>query len=69
MFLPSHTAPHLNFSITYKRSVVFQMEVKIICRRGFGSQTTQIGHFTVVYLVAKPLIWSEAEGDLVVLET
>ena len=21
-----------------------------------------IGHFTVVYLVAKPLIWSEAEG-------
>ena len=22
-----------------------------------------IGHFTVVYLVAKPLIWSEAEGD------
>ena len=29
----------------------------------------EIGHFTVVYLVAKPLIWSEAEGDLVVLET
>ena len=28
-----------------------------------------IGHFTVVHLVAKPLIWSEAEGDLVVLET
>ena len=28
-----------------------------------------IGHFTVVYLVAKLLIWSEAEGDLVVLET
>ena len=28
-----------------------------------------IGHFTVVCLVAKPLIWSEAEGDLVVLET
>ena len=28
-----------------------------------------IGHFTVVYLVAKPLIWSEAEGDLVVIET
>ena len=31
--------------------------------------TCLIGHFTVVYLVAKPLIWSEAEGDLVVLET
>ena len=26
-------------------------------------------HFTVVFLVAKPFIWSEAEGDLVVLET
>ena len=25
--------------------------------------------FTVVYLVAKPLTWSEAEGDLVVMET
>ena len=28
-----------------------------------------IDHFTVVYLVAKHLIWSEAEGDLVRLET
>ena len=28
-----------------------------------------IGHFTVVYLVAKPSLWSEAEGDLVVLDT
>ena len=28
-----------------------------------------IVHFTVVHLVAKPLIWSEAEGDLVVIET
>ena len=27
-----------------------------------------MGHFTVVYLVAKPLILSEAEGDLVVIE-
>ena len=26
-------------------------------------------HFTVVYLVAKPLIWIEAEGSLVVIET
>ena len=32
-------------------------------------KSTLIGHFTVVYLVAKPLIWSEAEGDLVVIET
>ena len=28
-----------------------------------------IGHFTVVYLVAKSLIWSEAEGHPVVIET
>ena len=37
-----------------------------------GSQihlNSLIGHFTVVYLVAKPLIWSKAEGDLVVIET
>ena len=27
-----------------------------------------MGHFTVVYLVAKPLIWSEAEVDHVVIE-
>ena len=29
----------------------------------------KICHFKVVYLVAKPLIWSEAEGDLVGIET
>ena len=29
----------------------------------------RIGHFTVVYLVLKSLIKSEAEGDLVVKET
>ena len=27
------------------------------------------GHFTVVYLVAKSLIWSKAESNLVVVET
>ena len=32
-------------------------------------QVLLIGHFTVEYLVAKPLIWSEAQGNLVVLET
>ena len=32
-------------------------------------QALPIGHFIVVYLAAKPLIWSEAEGDLVVIET
>ena len=28
-----------------------------------------MGHFTVMYLVAKSLIRIEAEGDLVVIET
>ena len=35
----------------------------------WNSNRLIIGHFTVVCLVAKPLIWSEAEGDLVVIET
>ena len=30
------------FSITYESSVEFQMEIKIIFRRGFRSQTSQI---------------------------
>ena len=29
----------------------------------------RIGHFTVVCLVAKSLIWSWAEGDLFVIKT
>ena len=37
--------------------------------RYYFKLTVSIGHFTVVCLVAKPLIWSEAEGDLVVIET
>ena len=32
-----------------------------ISLQGFDSI---IDHFTVVYLVARPLIWSETEGDL-----
>ena len=31
-------------------------------------QRRSIEQFTVVYLVAKPLIWSEAESDHVVIE-
>ena len=27
-----------------------------------------VDHFTVLYLAAKPLIWSEAKGDLVMIE-
>ena len=42
MCLSSHTALYLNFSITYKRSVELQLEITKICRRGFGSQMTQI---------------------------
>ena len=35
-----HTARHFNFSVTYKRSVELQIEIKLICHRSFGSQTT-----------------------------
>ena len=38
---------------------------EIHTRRSVRDETKQISHFTVVYLVAKPLIWSEAESDLV----
>ena len=33
------------------------------------ASSSLIGHFTVVYVVAKPFIWSEAKGDLVKVET
>ena len=42
--------------ITYKRSFAFQMEIKIICRRRFGSQTTQIiccGDFTLLFCIGR----------------
>ena len=32
------------------------------------NSTAEIGHFTVIYFVAKSLSWSEAEGDLVVIK-
>ena len=52
-------------------SKIMQHERKVHIKQESGSKIRRkpIGHFTVVYLVAKPLIWSEAEGDLVVLET
>ena len=34
----------------------------------FHPNETTIGHITVMNLVAKPLIWSEAEDDHVVIE-
>ena len=33
------------------------------------SRPAEIGYFTFVYLIAKPLVWSEAESDLVAIET
>ena len=42
MCLLSFTVSHLNFNTTYASSVKFQMEIQIICRRGFRSQTTPI---------------------------
>ena len=45
----------------------------VILRKGRASFRSKvdcaIDHFKVVYLAAKPLIWSEAEGDLVVIKT
>ena len=35
----------------------------------FENEWIGIGHFTVVYSVTKPLIWSEGESDLVVIKT
>ena len=35
----------------------------------FHTNEAAIGHCTVMNLVVKPLIWSEAEGDHVVIET
>ena len=35
-------APQLTLKLKYKNSVEFQMEIKIIFRRGFDLQTTHI---------------------------
>ena len=42
MCFPTRTAPHINFSITFKGSIELQNEIKRICCRGFVSQTTPI---------------------------
>ena len=44
------------FTLSIRRIIMHFRDVRSLRR---------IGHFAVVYLVAKPLIWSEAEGDLV----
>ena len=66
-------------SIRDQACIIYLASLSISVRRkGFGNATltmhanksaVQNGPFTVVYLVAKPLIWSGAEGDLVVIET
>ena len=45
--------------------------INVNCKSVLPRQIRQfsMGYFTVVYLVAKPLIWSEAGGNLVVIET
>ena len=48
---------------------MMRIRKKVLIRGLFFIQIYQIAHFTVVYLVAEPLIWSEAEGDLVMIET
>ena len=45
------------------------VSLEVPLRRGGDIRRLTIGHFTVVYLVDKPLIWSEAKSDLVVMET
>ena len=44
---------------------VCQAEIKLASKKGRQA----IDDFTVEYLVVKPLIYGEAEGDLVVIET
>ena len=34
--------PQLNLKLTYKNYVEIQLEIKMIFRRGFGSETTHI---------------------------
>ena len=53
------------YNLDQKALIIFNEKNVSITNQKFR----RIGHFTVVYLVAKPLIWSEAEGDLVVIET
>ena len=55
--------PSLNCYVTLIERFVFSFIV------GSLIYIVSICHFTVVYLVATSLSWSEAEGDHVVIET
>ena len=50
-------------------AVLLERRIRCWSLLGLNRSNLVIGNFTVVYLVAKLLIWSEAEGDLVVIET
>lgn len=39
--LPSRTAPHLNFSLTYVNSVEIHLETWMICRLAYRTQSTE----------------------------
>ena len=53
--------------VSIQKTHIFKLDLPAPNDRHIGLVT--IGHFTVVYLVAKPLIWKGAEGDNIVIET
>ena len=53
--------------VSIQRTHIFKHDLPAPNDRHIGLVT--IGHFIVVYLVAKPLIWKGAEGDNIVIET
>ena len=62
-----------NFDFSFLRKTQIQMqpwEACILCSFSTSSSVTiiEIVHFTVVHLVAKPLNWSKAKGDLVMIQ-
>ena len=72
------TYPFLNPSLTqtFQQLTVIGLGEGLVCScldtvidPDFHPNETTIGHFTVMNLVAKPLIWKEAEGDHVVIES
>ena len=56
-------AATLNLSVSVRQALFSSLQ------ETFRKKNLVMDHVTVVYLVAKPLIWSEAEADHVVIET
>ena len=50
-------------------NAVFAANDMLLCKVRILTFFGSIGHFTVVYLVTWPWIESEAEGDLVLIQT